>query len=56
MSEEKVKFKMRCPIEVGFLFPLKLIKNKIRSFCYMHNLNVEFLELIKPVCAMKKNN
>ena len=44
MANEKVKFKMRCPIEVGFLFPLKLIKNKIKSFCYMHNLNVEFLE------------
>ena len=44
MSEEKVKFKMKLPIEVGFLFPLKLIKNKIKSFCYMHNLNVEFLQ------------
>ena len=42
--EEKVKFKMKCPIEVGFLFPLETIKNKIKSFCYMHNLNVEFLQ------------
>ena len=44
MGDKKVKFKMKCPVEVGFLFPLKLIKNKIKSFCYMHNLNVEFLE------------
>jgi len=44
MSNEKVKFRMKCPIECGFLFPLSTIKNKIRSFCFMHNLNVEFLQ------------
>ena len=65
MSEEKVKFKMKLPIEVGFLFPLKLIKNKIKSFCYMHNLNVEFLQsgffirnveiLISGECTMQES-
>ena len=43
-SNKKVKFRMKCPIEVGFLFPLNTIKNKIRSFCFLHNLNVEFLQ------------
>lgn len=44
MKEKTVKFRMKCPIQVGFLFPLSTIKNKIRSFCFMHNLNVEFLQ------------
>ena len=44
MSEEKAKFKMRYPIEVGCLFPLRIVKNKIKSFCFMHGLNVQFLQ------------
>ena len=39
--DKKVNWKMVIPIEVGFLFPLSIIIQKVKNFCFMHDLNVE---------------
>ena len=47
-----VNFKLNISMDVGIFIPLKIIENKVKSFCYMHDLDVRVLKsgfLVKHV-------
>jgi hypothetical protein len=47
-----VNFKLNISMDVGIFIPLKTIENKVKSFCYTHDLDVRVLKsgfLVKHV-------